>query len=438
MTGSDSSLRDAVDIVGFHYSSADDRNGNMKKIAEQLDREVWNSEGQSTFSNSADRPNNTNSNEQGGVGTSMAAPARSRWGNWVTTGFSASRRTLNIFQPAIGSFYDGFQYSSKELVNAREPWSGWISYDGGLAVLEQFTQFAKLGWENSDNTAGIWRAIPQASGSELGTGNPPSGARAGGASYTTLAAPDGADFSTVIVNDSSFTKTYRVAVDGMPLGDDKTLEVWETRAADAGQAADANYVRPLAEMAPAADGSYTVTVKPWSTVTATTLDHAQTRAGVVSPREGFGRTAPATTEYTAPDGGRDVLDTDSTGDVNGATDDGYLYADDFDYRGTGDVQGYDPDTRTLVDSGEGISPAGSGRQAVWHPRACSRGSGRDPRATPTTRTARSNRSRLPTPRTGACCASRSVRAWPAAPGTAATQRRPSATPAGRTTWSAPT
>lgn len=40
MTGSDSSLRDAVDIVGFHYSSADDRNGNMKKIAEQLDREV--------------------------------------------------------------------------------------------------------------------------------------------------------------------------------------------------------------------------------------------------------------------------------------------------------------------------------------------------------------------------------------------------------------
>lgn len=354
MTGSDSSLRDAVDIVGFHYSSADDRNGNMKKIAEQLDREVWNSEGQSTFSNSADRPNNTNSNEQGGVGTSMGGPGSAlEMGNWVTTGFSASRRTLNIFQPAIGSFYDGFQYSSKELVNAREPWSGWISYDGGLAVLEQFTQFAKLGWENSDNTAGIWRAIPQASGSELGTGNPPSGARAGGASYTTLAAPDGADFSTVIVNDSSFSKTYRVAVDGMPLGDDKTLEVWETRAADAGQAADANYVRPLAEMAPAADGSYTVTVKAWSTVTATTLDHAETRAGVVSPREGFGRTAPATTEYTASDGGRNVLDTDSTGNVNGVTDDAYLYADDFDYRGTGDIQGYDPDTRTLVDSGEG-------------------------------------------------------------------------------------
>ncbi len=134
-------------------------------------------------------------------------------GNWVTTGFSASRRTLNIFQPAIGSFYDGFQYSSKELVNARDPWSGWMYYDGGLAVIEQFTQFAKLGWENADNTAGIWRAIPQASKSELGTGNPPSGARAGGASYTTLAAPDASDFSTVIINDSKFTKTYRIVAE---------------------------------------------------------------------------------------------------------------------------------------------------------------------------------------------------------------------------------
>ncbi|WP_402840531.1 fibronectin type III domain-containing protein [Microbacterium sp. GXS0129] len=374
LTGSDSSLRDAVDVVGFHYSSADDSAGNLKKFAEQFDQEVWNSEGQSTFSNSADRPNNNASDEQGGVGTSFGGTNSAlEMGNWITTGFAASRRTMNIFQPAIGSFYDGFQYSSKELVSARDPWSGWTYYDGGLAVLAQFTQFATLGWENADNTAGIWRAIPQASGSTLGTGNPPSGARAGGNSFTTLAAPDASDFSTVIVNDSSFTRTYRVIAQDLALGADATAEVWETRAADAGQRYDANYVRPIAEIAPNG-GAYTVTVKPWSAVTLTTLDHAVAGAdGTLAPREGFGNTLPTSAEYTSAEGGRDVLDTDATGAVNGVTDDEFLYADDFDYAGLPTISGYDPATGQLVDSGvsfldargAGASPAGTpGTSAV--------------------------------------------------------------------------
>ena len=353
-SATDPSLRDAVDIVGFHYSSADDSAGNMKKIAEQLDQEVWNSEGQSTFSSSADRPNNNASDEQGGFGTQFGGTNSAlEMANWVTTGFSASRRTLSIFQPAIGSFYDGFQYSSKELVNARDPWSGWIYYDGGLAVLEQFTQFAKLGWENADNTAGIWRAIPQASKSELGTGNPPSAARAGGSSYTTLAAPDASDFSTVVVNDSKFTKTYRVAANGLNLGSDKTAELWETRAADDGQAYDANYLKPVGELAPAADGSYTFTVKPWSALTFTTLDHAAAGSGgKLSAKDGYGSSLPSSKEYTDADGGRDVLDTDANGNVNGVTDDAFLYADDFDYSDEGTIKGYDPATGQLVDSGE--------------------------------------------------------------------------------------
>ncbi len=353
MTGADPSLRDAVDIVGFHYSSADDSAGNMKKIAEQLDQEVWNSEGQSTFSSSADRPNNTNSDDQGGTGTAFGGlNSALEMGNWVTTGFHASRRTLNIFQPAIGSFYDGFQYSSKELVNAREPWSGWMYYDGGLAVIEHFTQFAELGWENDDNTAGIWRAIPKASGSELGTGNPPSGARAGGASYTTLAAPDASAFSTVIINDSKFTKTYRVVAKGLDLGADPTAEIWETRAADEGEAYDANYLAPVAEIAPDGEGTYTVDVKPWSTVTLTTLDHAtMAQDGSITAKAGYGSALPSAPEYTNANGGRDVLDTDASGAVNGVTDDELLYADDFDYAEQGTVQGYDPETGELVDAG---------------------------------------------------------------------------------------
>ncbi|MFF1876956.1 fibronectin type III domain-containing protein [Leifsonia sp. NPDC058230] len=384
MTATDPSLRDAVDVVGFHYSSADDSNGNMKKLAQQFDKEVWNSEGQSTFSSSADRPNNNASDEAGGTGTQFGGTNSAlEMGNWITTGFAASNRTFSIFQPAIGSFYDGMQYSSKELVSARDPWSGWTYYDGGLDVLAQFTQFATLGWENSDNTAGIWRAIPQASASQLGTGNPPSGARTGGASYTTLAAPDGSDFSTVIVNDSKYTRTYKIAANGLNLGADKTMELWETRAADAGQAYDANYLKPVDEISPTTDGSYTFTVKPFSTLTATTLDHATKAAdGTLTPKAGYGNTLPTSKEYTAADGGRDVLDTDSTGNTNGVTDDAYLYADDFDYANEGNVKTYDSATGKLVDSGESyLDSRGAKAKPAGTPGVATADNGATPRYT---------------------------------------------------------
>ena len=350
----DSSLRDAVDIVGFHYSTSDDSNNNLKKYAETYDKEIWNSEGQATFSNSADRPNNTNNNGQGGVGTEIGGVnGPLEMSNWITSGFEKSRRTLNIFQPAIGSFYDGSQYSSKELVSARDPWSGWLYYDASLAIIEQYTQFAKLGWENDTNTAGIWRGIPQASSTGVGGGNPPSGALNGVNSYMTLAAPDASDFSTVIVNDSGFTKTYLITAVDLNLGADPTMELWETRAADSGETYDANYVTPVQEVSPDAGGTYTVTVKPWSTLTATTLDHATKLGdGSLVAKSGFGSTLPTSPEYTDANGGRDVLDTDASGNTNGVVGDSTIYADDFDYEEAAPIQAYDPVTGQLSPSTE--------------------------------------------------------------------------------------
>lgn len=438
----DASLRDAVDIMGFHYSSADDQNANMTKAAEQLDMEVWNSEGQATFSNSADRPHNTHDDEAGGTGTAIGGTNSAlEMGNWITTGFDASRRTMTIYQPAIGSFYDGFQYSSKELVSARDPWSGWLYYDAGLAVLQHFTQFAQLGWENETGDAdanGIWRAIPQASDSELGRGNPPSGAREGGDSYTTLAAPDASDFSTVIINDSSFTRTYEITATDLDLDDDQAMEVWETRAADDGEAYDANYVAPVEEVRPSADGTYTVRVAPWSAVTATTLDLAEESDGVLTPRDGAGNRLPTSPEYTADDGGRDVLDTDEAGTVNGVTDDGVLYADDFDYAEEGDILTYDPHPANSSHPARRSSDPAVRRRSPPVRRARARPSPARLRATRTTRTGRSNPSRRAIPSTAACCASRWARTWWAARGTAATRRRRSATSAGRTTRCRPT
>lgn len=53
-----------MDVVGYHYKTADDENNAMKWLAEEVDKEVWNSEEQATFSNSAFRPSTTDKRQR--------------------------------------------------------------------------------------------------------------------------------------------------------------------------------------------------------------------------------------------------------------------------------------------------------------------------------------------------------------------------------------
>ena len=133
-------------------------------------------------------------------------------GNTIIKGFVNSRRTHFIYQPAIGSFYEGGQYSFKELLSARDPWSGWIHYDAGIDVLRHFSWFAKTGWERAANNGGIWRVVPQSSATGA-TGTNPVNGRNGTASYLTLASPDKRDFSIVLMNDSESSRTYKLKTD---------------------------------------------------------------------------------------------------------------------------------------------------------------------------------------------------------------------------------
>lgn len=305
----DASLRDAVAVAGYHYTTADDSAKDFTKLAEQYDKEVWNSEAQATFSNTSFRPNNNTADPTvagtgiGGINSPL------EMADTVVKGFVDSRRTNFVYQPAIGSFYEGEQYAYKELVSARDPWSGWIHYDGGLAVLQHFSDFAVTGWENSTNTAGIWRVVPQASAAGA-TGTNPVNGRNGSPNYMTLAAPDKSNFSTVVVNDSEYPKTYRITPQNFTFGSGQALHVWETRAADPGQAFNANYKRHVADPLPSAAGAYTVQVKPYSIVTVTSLD--------VSDDGNW--TTPLPVE-----GQRTVLDADPAG--------GVLWSDTFDYTG---------------------------------------------------------------------------------------------------------
>jgi hypothetical protein len=311
---SDATLRDAVAAAGYHYDTNDDSGGNFKKLAETYDKEIWNSEAQATFSNTAFRPNN-NMKDPTVAGTGIGGiNGPLEMGNTIIKGFVNSRRTHFIYQPAIGSFYEGGQYSFKELVSAHDPWSGFIHYDAGLQILRHFSWFAKAGWENQTNTEGVWRAVSQSSYTGA-TGTNPVNGRNGTPSYLTLAAPDKKNFSTVFINDSEYTQTYHITTTNMGYTGKPSLELWETRAADAGKAFNSNYMKYLGNVSADAGGVYNMTVKPYSVVTVTTL----VRHGI--------------TEYTTPlpvEGARTVLDTDSTGSVQN-TSDKILYADNFDY-----------------------------------------------------------------------------------------------------------
>lgn len=278
------------------------------------------------FSNSADRPNNTNDCGLGdgrsgtGIG-GIGGPLE--MANAIIKGFVMSRRTCVIYQPAIGACYEHMEYASKELVSARDPWSGWIYYDAGCAVLAHFAKFSRLGWANESGAGGAsaddtWRAIPQSSDCQVSGRNPVSVARHGEPSYLTLAAPDGSDISIVIVNDSALTKTYRITIDVALAAARSPLHVWQTAAALPGERYDAGWLRRIEDAVSQrhddADATYMLKVAPWSMVTATTLNDAHPRR----------LDLPAADERA-----RAVLDADS--------ERGVLYADDFRYEGMPEV-----------------------------------------------------------------------------------------------------
>ncbi|MEU8660521.1 fibronectin type III domain-containing protein, partial [Actinoplanes philippinensis] len=312
----DQSLFEIVDAVGYHYNTDDRYDGATTgntyepytKLATVRDKEVWYSEGVGSFGFTDYRVNNTEG--PGGASTGIGGlQSALDLANRSVKGYHRSKRTHYLFQPAIGSFYEGAQYSHKELLSARDPWSGSIHYDAAIFVMQHFTRFATTGWENDTNTAGIWRTVPEASYSGVSGTENLDGSN-GAPSYLTLADPQRRDFSTIAVNDSDQIKMYRINVDNMDLGDDPVVNVWETRAA--------HYMRRTATLRPDGDGYYTYPVQPRSIVTFTTVD---TSAGEPLPP-------------TLP---RTVLDTDATG-RNHDTGDTILYADDFAYAEEGDVR----------------------------------------------------------------------------------------------------
>ena len=309
----DKELYDAVDIIGFHYRT--NANDDYVKMAEEDDKEVWYSEGCATFGYSEYHENKTTEYGQQSIG-GYQSPLAMAEGFMVS--FASSRRTHYIFQPAIGGFYEGIQYGHKELLSARDPWSGYIHYDPALQIIAQFSRFAETGWENADNTAGIWRLIPQASaeGFAGSTNEHNTSGIDGNASYITMASPDRKEFSVVLLNNTRNEKKYLIRARDMDVTAD-SLNLWET--------ASDSYMKYKGS-AELKNGMWEITLAPYSVLTATTLnDYTEGTEENTTPEE---LTMPAEGVRPAE---RTVLDTDGTGKKADTTDE-YLYADNFEYK----------------------------------------------------------------------------------------------------------
>lgn len=329
----DKDLYNAVDIIGFHYrtNATDD----YVTMADVDDKEVWYSEGCATFGYSELQENKTADTQNGyGANTIGGYQSPLALADSIPNAFMASRRSHYIFQPAIGSFYEGIQYAHKELLSARDPWSGYIHYDPALQMIAHFSRFAVTGWEktpdNDPNNNTIWRMIAGASHASFG-GSDNEHATAGingDASYLTLAAPNGEDFSVVFVNNTQNEKTFKISVEDLDTAAAKSLQTWVTQTD--------SYMQKGATVQPGENGGWLVTIPAYSIVTATTLDEYQTSEELAMPADGI-RTEDRT-----------VLDTDSTG-KNADTEDEYLYADDFDYDEEGDMKQYNAVTKKETD-----------------------------------------------------------------------------------------
>ena len=245
-------LCDAVDVIGSHYTSYADTF--TKLLAEKKGKEIWFSEGSSpmTYAQSVCRFDEGNSGLTGINGVLDIA-------NRMITMVSGGYMTMYEYQPAVAAYYDGVTYCQKQLINANTPWNGYYTLDSGFFMNLHFSQFIDKGWSfiydacNADGKAG-------------GDGHAIVDAKY---SYITACSTDG-DYSTVITNTTYEPITYEFEVSNLAKSDNEVY-VWETRGPESGQAYDANYFKKVDTITPE-NGRYSVTVKPYSMVTVSTVD----------------------------------------------------------------------------------------------------------------------------------------------------------------------
>ncbi len=250
----DEELRDAVDVIGSHYTSWSSENA--QTLARDYGKELWFSEASSPMC-FAEGVSGIDGSGLGGINGMLDIANR------FITMYSGGGMTLCEYQPAVAAYYDGVTYCHKQLILANEPWSGAYKLDSGFYMSLHFSQFIKRGWAFVDGAC-------FGDGTAGGDGHAIVDATY---SYMTAADPETGDYSTVITNTTDKPITYSFTVKDLSAAG-KPVQVWETRGPDGG-AYDENYFRHLTAITPEEkDGAYTYSyeVAPGALVTLSTLE----------------------------------------------------------------------------------------------------------------------------------------------------------------------
>lgn len=251
----DSELMDAVDVVGSHYTSESTKNA--QKLAYDQDKELWFSEASSPMAYAQGTYRYDGSGLAGINGTLDIA-------NRIIGMYPNGKMTLYEYQPVVSAYYDGACYCQKQLISACDPWSGYYMLDSGFYMSLHFSQFIQKGWAFVDSGC-------YSDGQKGGDGHAIVDAVY---SYMTATDTETGDYSTVITNTTAQPIEYTFKVSGLDKAS-SNVSVWETRGPDSIDGSyDENYFKKTEDISPTANGSeysYTVTVKPNSIVTVSTV-----------------------------------------------------------------------------------------------------------------------------------------------------------------------
>ncbi len=250
-------LVDSVDIIGSHYTSRS--TPQAKKLMKKYGKELWFSEG-STPMKYAAGARRFDKDKSGLNGINGVLDIANRFISMYPQG----KMTLCQFQPVVAAYYDGVCYCHKQFINACDPWSGYYTLDDGFFTMLHFTQFTDKGWYFVD---GACKADGKPGGQN---GHCIENAVY---SFVTLCDPEKNNYSTIITNTTDEPITYDFTVRNLGKAGEK-LYVWETRGSD-NDKYNENFFRPVSQIIPIKKGKsyvYSVTVKPGSIVTISTID----------------------------------------------------------------------------------------------------------------------------------------------------------------------
>ena len=250
----DEELRNAVDVIGTHYTSH--CTDNTRCLSYDFGKEVWFTEGSPPMTYSKGTSRFDGSGLSGINGVLDIA-------NRIVAMYPCGCMSLYEYQPVVSAYYDGVTYCHKQLITANEPWSGFYSLDSGYYMSLHFSRFIRKSWRFVDGAC-------YCDGKKGGDGHALIDTVY---SYMTACDPESGDYSTVIVNSTAESIEYNISVSLLKKAS-APVNVWETRGSDSGEY-DKNYFRKISVITPEEnDGKYafSLDVKPFSMVTLSTLD----------------------------------------------------------------------------------------------------------------------------------------------------------------------